>query len=694
MKIFFTPNAVAIVGASRDRGGYQLFKNVHQSFEGPVYPVNPNYPEIDGVPCLPRLEEVPRAVDLAICFLPAPAVPAVLESCARKGVHRVMIQSAGFSEVGERGEQIQDRCSAIAREAGIRIWGPNCMGLVDMPRDLFFSFMNPRIKEKGLLPGRISLIVQSGMLSAGFLNVMSQRSIGVAKVCSIGNKADVDESDLLPYLLQDPDTDVVVMYLEAIPRGRRFAEIARSAVKPLVLLKGGRSAAGSEAAMSHTASLAGNARLLEGVLQMAGVIMARDFHQMMDLGKALSLCPRVPAQCRTAIVTFSGGAGILSCDLLAEHGLRTARFSEKTHAALSDIFPKWMPPANPVDLFPAVVQHGRVPAYEQAIDAILADPNVDVIFLQHFAGLEDGFLDMAELKKDADRAGKTVLFWMIGTPEGAREIHWLGQRSEIAVYGEIERAVEGLAAAARFEPKTVETLPLPVPNNKPDPYGWPACKTVLDEYDSKRILSRWNIPVVRERIVGSLKAGRAAGRELGFPLVMKGLVPGQAHKTEAGLVHLGLHSQKALANSYRQLRGAVGEDGRILIQEQVKTDYELIAGFLRDDQFGPCVMFGIGGVFSELEPDVAFTLAPLHRLEARQLTNCLRRRDLLNGYRGSPPLDRDAMADLLVRLGELGSRESRIRQIDINPVVVRYGAPLAVDASVVLKAKGEPADRL
>lgn len=689
---FFHPSSIAVVGASKQRGGSQIVRNLRHGFKGAIYPVNPNHEEIQGLHCFPSLEDVPQHIDMAIIFVPAPAVPSILEACARKGVLRVMIQSAGFAEVGDQGRSIQERCRAIAKEAGIRIWGPNCMGLVDVRQNLFFSFMNPLIYKEGLIPGRISLIVQSGMLSAGFLRLMTQRTIGVAKACSIGNKADVDECDLLEYLLEDSDTGVVALYLESIPRGRLFAEIAARATKPIVLLKGGKSNAGALAAMSHTASLSGNARLLESVLDMCGVTMAKDFHQMMDMAKGLALSPRVKSACRTAIITFSGGAGILSCDLLEAHGLQVAQLSEKSQKVLDDFFPHWMPAGNPVDLFPAIERHGRAAAYEQAISVIMEDPNVDTLFIHYFAGLDDSFLNLEALKREADRLGKTVLFWLLGPREVVESFRFEAHRCGISVYGEVLRAVESLAAAARYrhgktlcEPADKESPP-PPESDLQDIDLRPPDGQVLDEHDSKRLLLRWRIPVVGERIVHTMAEAEKAAQDMGFPVVLKGLLPGEVHKRESGLIELGIISGRQLEQAFQEIKEKVERRGRILLQPQVESDYELMAGFIRDDQFGPCVMFGLGGTLSELDPDVVFALAPIKPSNALKLISRIRNSRLLEGFRGMAPLKKDHMADILVRLGYLGASYSWIEQIDINPLVVKAGSPLAVDANIILRS--------
>jgi acyl-CoA synthetase (NDP forming) len=693
MDLFFHPSSIAVIGASTRKGGYNLIRNLLSGYEGAVYPVNPRYDSIEGLPCFSRLEAIPDPVDLAIILVPAPAVPAVLEACARKGIKRTMIESAGFAEVGEAGRAIQARCLRVARESGIRIWGPNCMGLVDIPGKRFFTFMLPDVYEKGIIPGRISLIVQSGMLSAAFVaDLMNGRGIGIGKVCSIGNKADVDECDLLRYLLEDGETDAIGLYLESIPRGRLFAEIARSATKPVVVLKGGKSTAGARAAMSHTSSLSGNSRLLEGVLESSGIVRAHDFHQMIDLARALSVNADLGPECRTAILTFSGGAGIVSCDLMEDSGLRVAKLSDATRDALAELFPVWMPPANPVDLYPAMELHGRIDTYDRAISIVLKDPNVDVLLIHYVSGLDTKSLDLTDLKKRADKSGKRLVFWNLGLREPTLAFQLQAQANGMESHLELSRTVECLAVAAGHEerrhpkrPAEVKRPAYPVPDLGQFGRG----ETVWDEHESKKLLVRWGIPAVEEMIVEDLSLLDRMASEMGFPLVLKGLLPGELHKTESGLIHVGLADMGEARRVYETLSRKMKGGGRILLQRQVRIDFELIAGYLKDVDFGPCVMFGLGGVTAELEPDVAFSLAPLSRDEALELMDKIRGKRILKGFRGMAPLEAGLMAELLVELGNLGFAYPEIGQIDINPVAVVEGVPVAVDATVILETSDE-----
>jgi len=691
MDAFFHPGSIAVVGANKTNLGYFVLMNLLNGFTGGIYPVNRNHEEIAGLPCFPSLEKIPHPVDLAIILVPAASVPSVIRACAKKGIRRVIIESAGFAETGEDGLALQEQCVAIAKGAGMRIWGPNCMGFVDIHQQHFFTFMHPAIRAEGLLPGRISLIVQSGMMSAIFLVEVGRRGIGVAKACSIGNRADVDECDVLEYLLKDPDTDVIALYLESIRRGRLFAQMAQQSTKPIVLLKGGSSEAGAQAAKSHTYSLSGNSRLLHSVLELTGVTLADDLYQMMDLANALATVPSIDPACRTAIVTLSGGAGVLACDAMERRGIPIAPLSEQTKKSLAEIFPVWMPVANPIDLFPTVGLHSRDVVFGRTIAAVLDDPNVDVLLIHFVAGLGEDVMKLDILKQKADQSGKAVFFWLMGRREACKQFRQKARAIGIPVYADISRLAECLRAIARFMAHkatkgaiAASTAPSSAALSQKPPL--PSAEKIWDEFDSKRFLATWKIPVVEEKLVNSLDEAWQTAQAMGLPVVLKGLLPGEVHKTEHGLVQLGITDKSALEAAFHHIQGKLDHHGRILVQKQVRSDYELITGFIRDNQFGPCIMFGIGGIFSELEPDVVFAMAPLDRQTAMQLIRRIRSRRLLQGFRGMTPLKEEAMADILVNLGMMGVAYPEIAQIDINPVIISKGVPLSVDATIMLKA--------
>jgi acetate---CoA ligase (ADP-forming) len=693
MDFFFNPRGVAIIGATPNplKGGNAILKNLQLGYRGGIYPVNPRYPEIEGLPCYPSIGDAPGPVDLAIVFVPAPLVPVAVEECAAKGIPGVMVESSGFAETGPEGARLQRALAAIAARTGTRIWGPNCMGLVDVVHSRIFSFMDPKAQQQGLIPGTVSLVVQSGMLSATFLvDIMSNATMGVSKVCSVGNKVDVNECDLLEYFLADPDTRVIGLYLESFSDGRRFLEICRRCGKPIVVLKGGRSRKGAEAAMSHTASLAGNRRIITGALAQAGVIESNDFKQMMDLCRTLAMVdPPAERRERVAVLTFSGGAGIVSTDFLEGERFSIADLAESTRTSLRKLFPAWMPVADPVDLWPALESHigDDIDVYGRALAAVLADPGVDAVFLHTFAGNPRVRLNLADIARRIRASGKPVVIWQIGRREEAFSFQKEALSFGIPVFAEIGRAVECLAAVLRGRPR-----PEPIPVSGIRPPDLPAAlkdllasaaSGPLDEHLSKELLRAWGVPTVTEQVVTGEKEIEAASG-LGYPVVMKGLLPGGIHKTEMGLVRLDVPDRAAALRTFAALMEGMAGRGRVLIQRRILGKVELILGLLRDPQFGPCVMFGLGGVTAELFGDTVFAVAPVTRRDALELMDRIRGQKMLDGFRGSPPVDREEIARIIVRLGEIGLAFPRIREIDINPLICGKEGAVAVDATIVL----------
>ncbi|OGP58112.1 MAG: hypothetical protein A2V67_05495 [Deltaproteobacteria bacterium RBG_13_61_14] len=451
MQLFFDPETVAEIGATDQlmRPGHHLFQNLLTSFGERFYPINPRLSKIGSKTCYPNILEVPAEIDVAVVFIPAAAVPDALEQCAKKGVRRVIIESGGFAEVGGKGRRLTERCLAIAREAGMRLWGPNCMGLLNVPRKKILSFMIPMMWQDRLVTGPVSLVVQSGMLSAGFLiHILSRTPFGLAKVCSIGNKVDVDEVDLLEYLVQDPDTGVIAMYLESLSKGRRFFELARAAKKSLVVLKAGRSAYGALAARSHTAALAQDDRVLDAAFRQAGVIRVHDLFEMMDVARSLAVAAgtRTPRS-RVAVLTFSGGAGVVCGDGLFDLGLELAELEEATLAKIKTVFPDWMEASNPVDLYPAVEKSGPTEPYRLALEAVMADPGVDAVFVHLFAPpIKMPLFDYEQMAALARRHHKPIVAWVMGHGDTAQDIARELERRGIPVLDEIRKGLRVLAA--------------------------------------------------------------------------------------------------------------------------------------------------------------------------------------------------------------------------------------------------------
>ncbi|MCX5845437.1 MAG: acetate--CoA ligase family protein [Deltaproteobacteria bacterium] len=696
MDFFFDPEGIAVIGATPNplKGGYAILKNLLTGYKGNIYPVNPRYREIEGLPCYPSVSAIPGHVDLAIVFVPAKFVPATIEDCVAKGIPGVMIESGGFAESGKDGRSLQQSLRDISKKTGIRLWGPNCMGLVDAVRGYAFSFMNPLALQHGLLPGNVSLVVQSGLLSAGFIiDIMSHHITGISKVCSIGNKSDVNECDLLPYLLKDASTEVIGLYLESFSDGRHFIDLCRQSTKPIVVLHGGKSRKGAKAAMSHTASLAGNQKVISGALAQAGVTEARDFHQMIDLCRSLAAVHRpVDRPGRIAILTFSGGAGIIASDFIDEQGLSVAELSPTTKDALERLFPDWMPVSNPVDLWPSIEKHGGgdIDVYSMALSAVLKDPHVDAVLLSTYAGNSRIGLNIKDLAEQTRIAGKPAFVWLLGRREETFRFKKEALSYGIPVFQEVSRAVECLAAVfhQRKPSEIITRLPekekaMQIPGELNDLLEKAAGP--LDEYISKRILKLHGIPTVEEEIVvDSIKCEEAASR-IGFPLVMKGLQQGKVHKTELGLVHLDIANTQAARRSFDSLMNTMNGHGKILVYKQVHGKIELILGLLRDHQFGPCVMLGLGGIMAEILNDAVFAPAPLTEQDALGLISRLREQKILDGFRGEPPVKREELARILIALGNIGIQYPRIHEIDINPLIIGKQGAVAVDATIILK---------
>ncbi len=697
MEFFFNPRGIALIGATPNplKGGNAILKNLIKGFKGGIYPVNPRYDEILDITCHKSIADVPDPVDLAIVFIPGQRVPEIIEECAQRGIKRVIIESSGFAESGEAGQQMQQKLADFARKAGVRLWGPNCMGLVDAVNKNVFSFVSPELWHT-LLPGDVSLIVQSGMLSGAFLiDCMSHGTMGVSKVCSIGNKMDVNECEILEYLLTDPHTRVIGLYLESISHGRKFMEICKRSTKPIVLLKGGKSAMGAKAAMGHTASMAGNGAVIRGAMAQVGVIEANDFQQMMDLCRSLAAYPnmrtnRKNRKAQVAILTYSGGAGIVSSDFMEAFDLEPALLCDQSKEILKTVFPQWMSPSNPIDLWPAVEQHGAEKAFGTAIETVTKDPGVDAILIHSFAGGFNLNFDLAPHIQKARNIEKPILCWLIGEQEVARTVQMENQAKGMPVFRELYRAVECMDAVFTHGKRT--TAPTHIQHDETPRISHNVIKAnlqekeaVLDEYVSKTILGACNIPVTREKIVAdSDEACHEATQILNFPVVMKALVPGEVHKTEAGRVKLNLDTPDQVKKAFNDLTQSMAGSGNILIQQQIKGDLELIAGVVRDPQFGACVMVGLGGVMAEILDDAVFGVAPLNHADALALMGRLKHQKLLNGFRGARGVDRDAMADILSALGQLALEYPQIKEIDVNPLIISQGNPIAVDASIIL----------
>ena len=443
---FFNPKSVAIIGASsnENKGGYSILKNVMAGFRGEIYPVNKSYKEILGIPCYPDVASIPGNVDLAIYFIPSKELPHTVNECAKKGVKGIIIESGGFNEAGEEGKILQKRALENAAKAGIRLWGPNCMGYIDANKTYVFSFINSLVWPDILRGGNVGMIVQSGMLSAGFLlHALQEGVMGVSKACSIGNKCDIDENDILEYMIKDTDTEVIACYLESLVDGRRFLNLAKKTNKPIIVLLGGRSVQGAKAAQSHTASLSGNYKIASAAFRQAGIIEVFDPAELTDMARAFSKkMPYHPhPEKGAAILTFSGGAGTITTDLMDDCGLELAKLSDKTLDSIAELFPPWNKPDHPLDLWIAIEQHGFEKVFRRSLNAVLNDRAVDSIIFHTYATPFIGKEFFEELAALIKKHEKPAVLWIEGRKDFAELLRGMAENAGLPAYREMGRCV-------------------------------------------------------------------------------------------------------------------------------------------------------------------------------------------------------------------------------------------------------------
>ncbi|MCX8124483.1 MAG: CoA-binding protein [Spirochaetes bacterium] len=446
---FFHPDGVAVLGASENQrtGGFHILRNVLGGYTGKVYPINPKYSELLGVKCYPDIQSIPESFEALIYFIPARFILDTIKEAAKKGVRAIIIESAGFAEVGSQGQKLQEEAVALANSLGIRLWGPNCMGYLDGHSRNVFSFMYTDKWKTLMQPGDVALIVQSGMLSAGFLmSVLERDAIGISKVCSIGNKCDVNEIDLLDYLSGDSQTGVIGCYLESIVDGKKFLQIVKNTQKPIVVLKSGRSEHGKKAAMSHTASLAGNTLVQAGAFKQAGVVQVIDLYELIDIVKAFSFIKSYRPVHGVALMTFSGGAAIVTTDLMADYGIPLAQIADDTLKSVQKLYPSWMQASHPLDLWPAVEQNGLDTVYRATVEALMNDNNVDAVLVECFASRYYDpafFKDIGQMMRTYK---KPVIVWLVGEREIVENYKTHAERSGIPVFGEIGRCIQVIQA--------------------------------------------------------------------------------------------------------------------------------------------------------------------------------------------------------------------------------------------------------
>jgi len=693
---FFNPRSVAIVGASRQEGkvGYEILANmIEAGYKGQIFPVNPKADEIEGLKCYSDLESIPETPELVLIIVPAKIVPIVMQQCAKIGTKAVVIITAGFKEVGEQGRALEKQVIQTARQARIRVIGPNCLGLIVPANNLNASF-------GGELPapGGIAYLSQSGALLAAILDTANENGIGFSKLVSIGNKADVDELDIMEAVAADADTKVIAGYLESITDGNNFVRQAEqiSHIKPILLMKSGGTQAGAEAASSHTGSLAGSEVAYESAFERAGIIRCNSIKQQFDYAQAFASQP-LPAGSRVAVITNAGGPGIMAADAVEREGLTFAKLDEGTVKKLAEKLPPAANLLNPID----VLGDALADRYEFAIDVVIDDPNVDAILvlLTPQAMTEAAATAEAIVKLTAKKPGKPVLACFLGAAK-VRDGVAILRKGGIPQYDSPESAVDAIEAMIRYvnwrsRPKRVVKL-FPVNRRKVENIVERHLRQgVLDigEAESKEILEAYGFVTPKGALAATADQAANIAQQIGYPVVLKIWSPDILHKSDVGGVKVGLTSEREVRDAFDLMIYRIPKkqpDAHILgvlVQEMCRQGKEVILGMHRDPHFGPLMMFGMGGIMVEVLKDVAFYLAPLTAQEAKQMLISTKTYKILQGVRGDEGVDIDRIAEGLQRLSQLVTEFPQIKEMDINPYVVGHEGttPIAVDARITLE---------
>lgn len=699
----FSPDSIAVLGASTQKGkvGHDIFANIlYGGYQGTLYPVNPKAKSILSVKCYNSITDIPDPVDLAIVILPPKAALNAVETCIAKGVKGVVIVSAGFKEVGGEGLEIERKIQALCRAAGIRLVGPNCLGVINpSPKVSLNASFSKRMPEAG----NISFISQSGALCTAVLDFAADKGFGFSKFISIGNKADVDELDLLRYYHQDPNTDVVMIYMEELTRSAEsFISEVREMTSgidptPVIVIKSGTSDAGAAAAASHTGSLAGSDTIYDAIFEQSGIVRCHTVNELFEYAQALA-AKKVPKGDRIAIVTNAGGPGIIATDMSEHSGLRLAVFSDETVAELH----KYLPPTanfhNPVD----VIGDAARDRYENTLATVISDPGVDAgLIILTPQSMTDAMGTAEAIVNIAHSSVKPIVCAFMGVVDVSDGVRLL-QKNHIPVYQFPESAARALGALyAQTKWLSRRILPQYRLEFDRDEAGKIIQKcldngvTTLGELEGSRLLKCYGFNTLEMGVATTAKEAVDLGDRIGYPVVMKIVSPQILHKTDAGGVKVGISSADAVAATYeilmenaRQYDASAVIEG-VLVQQMAPEGKEVILGVSRHDGFGHAVMFGLGGIFVELYKDVVFRMAPMGRNVVRRMVKSIKGYPILAGFRGEPLADIETLEKNLVSLRALVTHHPVIKELDINPLFVHPKGGGTTVADVIIKLEPE-----
>ena len=678
LETLFSPKSIAVIGASGTEGklGYSALVNLIESgFKGQIYPINPKGGEILGLQAYPSIKDVKGDVDLALIVIPAKFVLEAAQECGEKGVGTIIVISAGFREVGKEGRAQEDKLLEIARKYNMRLVGPNVLGVIDTeaPYNLSFAVGMPK-------PGNIAFMSQSGALCTSVLDIALARDIGFSRFVSLGNKADLGEIEFLQVWADDPHSKVIMAYLEGISDGKHFIDVARQVTKkkPVIAIKSGTTSAGSRAVSSHTGTLAGSERAYEAAFKQAGVIRASSIGHLFDLTIAFSNQP-LPRNNQVAIITNAGGPGIMATDAIEKLGMKVAELSDETKKRLRAALPSTAAVNNPVD----VIGDALADRYRAAIEIVTSDPNVGILIViltpQFMTQITETAQAVAHVADATDIPVIACFMGEASTQEGIRILN----EHHVPNYVVPEDAV--LAIKAMVEQRTWQDTPMP----NFEQFDVDRAKVAeifkrvkasgrnqIGDAEARDILDAYKIPQPASMLCKTADEAVTFAEKIGFPVVMKITSPDILHKTDVGGVKVGLKNAAEVREAFDTMIARAKEAKPqadiwgCLIQQMLKGGKEIIVGMNRDPQFGPLVMFGLGGIYVEVLKDVAFRIAPFSRQEAHDMMKEIRSYKLLTGVRGQAASDIDGIADALLKLSQLVTDFPEILEMDINPLMV------------------------
>jgi acyl-CoA synthetase (NDP forming) len=688
-KIFY-PDSVAVIGVSErpDNLARGIIGNLLAfGYDGTVHAVGLRAGEVHGIPILTSVEALPDDVDLAVILTPAATVPDLLAACGRKGIRWAVIESGGFAEFSGGGRDLEEEVSAVARRWGIRFIGPNCISVVNMENGLCLPFA--RLQAEAAKLGPVSVLAQSGGVSITYLILLSETGLGANKVVSMGNKEDLDEVDYLTYLLEDPGTEIICLYLESIEQGRPLLELATSSPKPVIVQKANRGTASAQIAFSHTAALANDERVVDAAFGQAGVARAATFDEAVALAQGFSLPPVSGDD--LLIVSRSGGHAVMAADVAEAQGFRLMPIPDDFLDEVRRLFrAEVIAPTNPLDLSTIF----DLDLYSRIVEESLhtLDPHALLLVHTYSSGPEASLRlarRLGELSRELD---KPLAFCAFAQRDN---VEALKAQASLPVFTEIEAAVQALAASRDRHTHPSRLLPLPSPSENEERSdkveGLLASEGVLTLDAALDLCAAYDIPTAEWAVVEDGESALFAASAIGYPVALKGLSTELSHKSDAGLVKLGLVSAEELERAFVELLAAMREHApdppnqRIMVQQMFCGGREVIVGGERDLSFGPAVMFGLGGIHVGILEDVALRLAPLVREEAVEMIDGLRGGRLLHGVRSQPPADLDAVVDALLSMSRLLVACPEIVEIDVNPLLVFEEGAAAVDARAVVR---------